>query len=444
MPLPAAEPAGTEAAHLPFDERPRHMQFAYGTIELFMRLVMHAATSLRGGSAVLEIFQGLVGLERTPSANAGQLWLLRIGLYEIKRPKEKADDWVWIVDHTVQIGQVKCLLVVGCRLRVWQADPRPLEHRDLQVLALEPVLESTGAIVDTQLEALVSVTGVPRQIVSDQGGDVKSGGTLFCQKHEETAQVGDIAHQTALFVKHELEADERWSSFVSAQGHAKAKLQQTALAHLTPPSLKSKARYMNLEELVAWGQNTRAYLDAPVKVESPAVAPEVFEEKLGWLRQYDAALAEWGGVMEVVSTTRSYVRKHGYHAQAERELAPLLPPATDTSMRGRIARESLAFVARESAKAKPGERLIGSSEILESLIGKGKRLEGQQSKGGFTKMVLAMAAVVVAPTKEYLASAFEQVKVKDVYAWCQTKLGQSLQALRRKALAPKTAGTNAG
>src|SRR5437867_2006491 len=95
-------------------------------------------------------------------------------------------------------------------------------------------------------------------------------------------------------------------------------------------------------------------------------------------------------------------------------------------------------------KAKPGERLIGSSEILESLIGKGKRLEGQQSKGGFTKMVLAMAAVVVKPTKEYLASAFEQVKVKDVYAWCHTKLGQSLQALRRKALAPTTAGTKTG
>jgi hypothetical protein len=37
---------------------------------------------------------------------------------------------------------------------------------------------------------------------------------------------------------------------------------------------------------------------------------------------------------------------------------------------------------------------------LESLIGKGKRLEGQQSRSGFTKMVLGMAAAVIKPTTE--------------------------------------------
>ena len=36
-------------------------------------------------------------------------WLLRLGYYKLTllcppKPKEKASDWVWIIDHTVQIG----------------------------------------------------------------------------------------------------------------------------------------------------------------------------------------------------------------------------------------------------------------------------------------------------------------------------------------------------
>jgi hypothetical protein len=430
---------------LPFDQRPFGLHFAFGVIALFWQSVLRAATSLRAASAVLQMFQGLIPhLEQRPSANTGQMWLLRIGLYEITRPKEQADDWVWIVDHTIQIGSLKCLLVMGCHLRVWQADRRPLEHQDLEVLALEPVAESNGEVVCKQLQQLVAVTGEPRQIVSDRGSDVKSGISQFCQQHEGTAQVQDIAHEAALVVKKELEADERWGRYETALGRSKAKLQQTALAHLIPPRAKAKARYMNLEELVAWGQKTLTYLDAPTKVETPAVPQEEFEERLGWLRPYREALAEWGGVMAVVSQTLVYVRKHGYHADAEQELAVQHPPATETSMPGRVATALRQVVATESAKARPGERLIGSSECLESLIGKGKRLEGQQSKGGFTKMVLGMAAAVVKPTQEYLTAALAKIKVKDVYQWCKSHLGESLQSLRRKAFASPKPGTKRG
>jgi hypothetical protein len=30
-----------------------------------------------------------------------------IGYYKLTKPKEKAADWVWIVDHTIQLGVEK-------------------------------------------------------------------------------------------------------------------------------------------------------------------------------------------------------------------------------------------------------------------------------------------------------------------------------------------------
>jgi len=77
----------------------------------------------------------------------------------------------------------------------------------------------------------------------------------------------------------------------------------------------------------------------------------------------------------------------------------------------------------------------GTSEVIESLIGKGKRLEGQQSKGGFTRMVLGLAAAVVNPTTEYLQRALETIHTKHVDRWAKAHLGPSFQGLRQKTLA---------
>ena len=43
----------------------------------------------------------------TPSYSAARLWTLRVGLYKLTRPKTQASDWMWIVDHSVQIGSTK-------------------------------------------------------------------------------------------------------------------------------------------------------------------------------------------------------------------------------------------------------------------------------------------------------------------------------------------------
>ena len=88
-----------------------------------------------------------------------------------------------------------------------------------------------------------------------------------------------------------------------------------------------------------------------------------------------------------------------------RELRPLVVIPAQTPMSRRVAAGLLRFVRAQSAATREGERLIGSSECIESLIGKGKRLEGQQSKSGFTKMVLAMAAAVARPTADYISQA---------------------------------------
>lgn len=419
-------------------------------MQLFLNLVLDAACSFRSASAVLELLTGwLPGLPRRPAANTGQSWLLRIGLYELTRAKTPADDWVWIMDHTVQIGTTKCLLIVGCRLSEWRDLKRPLEHRDLEVFALEPVERSDGPTVARQLSDLQQRTGItPRALLTDEGTDLLKGIELFCQEHPHTAATRDIAHQAAKHLKRELGRDPRWPAFAGDAGRAKQRLAQTPLAYLLPPTLRHKARFMNVAPLVGWGQNTLRYLDDPRPVTDAPVDVDVLRDKLGWLTAYREALADWQPALEIIDVTLTAVRKDGYHAQAADHLRTLLTPLTatndaaqPTTIGGRMATSLIDFVAAQSAAAKLGERLPGSSECLESLIGTGKRLERQQSQSGFTKLILGLAAAVVEPTQDYLRRALDQIQTCNVQAWCRNHLGTSVQSQRRTAF---TSGTKPG
>ena len=96
----------------------------------------------------------------------GRLWLLRIGLAALLRPKVIAEDWVWMIDHSVQIGQCKCLVILGVRLSEFPAG-RPLCHQDMELIAWVPMTSSTRQTVAACLETVVARTSVPRAILND-------------------------------------------------------------------------------------------------------------------------------------------------------------------------------------------------------------------------------------------------------------------------------------
>ncbi len=97
-------------------------------------------------------------------------------------------------------------------------------------------------------------------------------------------------------------------------------------------------------------------------------------------------------------------------------------------------REQLVkFVAGKALKARAGERLLGSSEVIESIFGKLKRIERDQARSGFTALVLSIPAVVSTTTHEVIHKALQTVSTKTVAEWSKRFLGKSIQAQRKEA-----------
>jgi len=356
--------------------------------------------------------------------------LLRIGYYKLTRSKEIADDWIWIVDHSVQWGKEKCLAILGIRQSQLPAAETILCHEDVEPLALFPVTKSNGDVVFEQLQDTISKTGVPRQILSDHGPDVKSGIEQFCQKFTDTVFVYDITHKSATVLKRELNTNDRWNEFIRLAASTRKKVQQTQLAAIAPPNQRSKARYMNVAPLVKWGLDKLCLLDSPDDFSCLECTKDYIHQKLGWLTNFRRDLKEWKELIHIVKEAESFIKFQGIYRNCHIDLM-MLPTFKGKTLKAMQMRtELLDFVEQESRKAGENDRLLGTSEIIESVFGKMKRLEHDQAKSGFTVFILSLAAIVSKTTTDVVHNALETVPTKKVHEWVKENIGKSVQAKR--------------
>ena len=87
----------------------RH-HYTVQTIQVSIQQIIEAGNSYRGVAKTLKIFSQSFKIE-SPHYSTIRQWLGRIGLYELNRKKEKLQDWIYIVDSTLELGREKALVV---------------------------------------------------------------------------------------------------------------------------------------------------------------------------------------------------------------------------------------------------------------------------------------------------------------------------------------------
>jgi hypothetical protein len=196
---------------------------------------------------------------------------------------------------------------------------------------------------------------------------------------------------------------------------------------------------MNLEVLVKWAQEALLALDHRKAMRKAGLDVRHLEEKLGWLRKFTPAVRRWREMLAVIGMAEHHVRHEGIHAKAAEELATLLPKSTIPAVQ-RLRKQLLEFIQAQGRQAKEGERLLGSSEVLESIIGKFKDVAGEDGRHGLTGMVLSIGALVGHLAVETVQAALSEVTTNEVWDWCRSHLGATVQSLRqriRNALHPE-------
>jgi hypothetical protein len=414
-------------------------QYDVATVTTATRGVLECCTSLRGACGWLAMTMQIVLCPETI-----RHWLHRLGCYLLQRPVQRRDDWVVFIDHTMELGAARCLLVLGMPLEQWQRRGGALIHSDVQVLMVEVVEHSTGAVVHAQLQRLVARIGVPAQIVSDHGGDLAKGIELLRQTHAGVVDTYDVSHKLAWLLKAELEPDPRWQEFLRQAGRTRASLQQAQGGVPRPPALRTKARYQNLEGLVAWGESILK-LEHPGLAErlgaqrgsSPAEAQQWFDHTVGWVRGFAAELASWRGLLTIIATTRQQISAEGLHLASGQALEPLLAAGDD---RGRgFAARVCEFVKAQGARVPSGRRYVGCSDVIESIFGKYKSYLERSPTPRLGANVVLFPLFVTRITAEWVAEALKGVKHRTAQKLVPMLGGRSETQQRQELRPPKWA-----
>ncbi|MCP4400463.1 MAG: hypothetical protein GY801_24560 [bacterium] len=360
---------------------------------------------------------------QTAAPNTILLWIQKLGYYLLTRPKERADDWMIFLDHSIQLGPEKLFVVLGIRESQFDVQ-RPLCLQDLTPLCEVVKGHWTGESVGQILRDLTQELGAIRYAVGDYGSDIKKGLRLADIPH-----VHDVTHHIALILKALYASDAEYLDITQRLARVRKQFGQTGAAHLIPPKQRKKSRYHNLKPLAEYGRHVQRYLSR-----APAVneAEQRVCHVLTWVPSYRAFFDELLEISTLVGTIEWHLKHHGLSPTSIAACCQALDAAT-TAKGGQLKTRMLQYFQLTGTLLEGTECLLCTSDILESAFGKYKNYVSENSLAGITGLALCIAAFTSSLAAQELKDALEHTTTRDVHTWITDHVGPTLFKKRHEA-----------
>lgn len=353
-------------------------------------------------------------------------------MHNLEKPIEKSDDMIAIGDITISLGKLKCLAILGARIgKLKQREDYTLNHQDVEILGLHITEKATGDFVQQSFEETRKRTGFDFVgIVIDQGAEMKKGCRQYQKDHANTLVIHDIKHKMSLVMEHALKKNFVWIEFNKKMLETRRLIQQTEFAAMVPPRQRNKARYMDIGYILNWRKRV---LEVKQNGRLDCIPQKRYEEYFGWLEEYKKASEDWDFMEGAVDMINSVCREHGLSHETYEYLKINIEEAfsVDDEYLIKFLKEALESVEEESCKLKPGQVMLCSTEVLESIFGKFKELNiGGQ---GIGSNILGLATFVGSKlTEASIKEAMEGCSTKKGLQWIKQKVGDTLGSIRRR------------
>lgn len=386
----------------------------------------------------LELVLESLGIKtQIPDRETITRWLKCIGLDQVEQNqqcspevKKKSPSMIWIVDHSNQLGTKKILVILGLSTDSLPEPGKTLSLNKLEVLLVKPGESWKRENVRTEYEKLAKLIGKPGYLLCDGAVELHESADVLCDDEHVCEVLRDFKHFAANRFEATIGKSAEFVEFQAQMGKARCKLQQSSLAHLTPPALRTKSRFMNISSTVKWALTMLSVLDDP----AGSLVPdrEKLESCLGWVRGYRETIAYWQRCCELIGTSLKFINTNPLQNDSGERLDKLL---RQTVIEGcersdRMFEQLMGFVQEAAKRIKPGEKAWLSSESLESLFGKFKWREGQQSRRDFTGLVATLPTLMRDWTAVEVRQALQRTGLIKVVKWVKENIGETMHTKR--------------
>jgi hypothetical protein len=412
----------------------------YGLSMIVLSVNLARALGLRPAVRALEILFSWLGIDRDiPTPSTIRIWMQRVGVDRMAHVPV-ASDAIWMVDQTNQVGQERVLTVLSINQSQLPEKGTPLRHEDLNVLAVLPKKKWDRESVAKVYRRLAKQFGQPLSILSDGAVELREPVKALQNEGISPLSIRDFKHFAANRLESQLLKDERYLAFAERVAPLRSTLSQTELAHLVPPPVRRKARFMNLQAMLNWASMLLWQADHPDSDGRKGIAPPRFHEKFGWIKQFAPDIARWQACQKIISTGLTLINQQGLCHAITAEFQRQVRGYANEPTTKQLVQQLTDFIQSQEDQLKPGQRFPMSTEILESSFSLYKQLEQQHAKEGFSKLLPSFATLMKPVTPDEILTAFPRTQVKTVNEWLERYLPVTLN--ERKLNAYKESNTD--
>jgi hypothetical protein len=304
------------------------------------------------------------------------------------------------------------------------------------------ILESTSYVYTlSELEQILEKCGAPLFIVSDEGSDLSKGIRMFIEKHPSIEHINDISHKISNILKAKLENDLKWKKFCQIVTEIKQKIKLSVIAHMCPPQFRKKVRFLNVRDPIKW-----AFQMLNIKVASiPKAEREHFVTYIQKpLLAFKNKIIQWQEIANFITEVESQIKHYGLTCGNGSQIQSTSQILTALYPKKRISKYVLGvmnpifeFIKRQEAKLTPGQIVISSSDIIESMFGKWKSMAPENSMVGITDNIFIFPLLTVNLTTELIKKALEEVHTQQIDEWRNKVLGKTTYTKRRAVFKKK-------
>ena len=430
------------------NEKSMHFSYNIPLILFCIQLFIITSVSYRACSKICAVLSSFIKIP-VPHYTTIRQWVLRFGYYQLQRPKSFRDDWVYILDYTIASSKNKCLAILGVSLDYLRKTNFSPKMSDVELLHLSVTPKATWDITYNALIETSKETGLPAEIISDHGADVKKGSEEFCKKNKEVNYIYDITHLIACILKSTLSNQPKWNSFIKHLNCCKQRTKQSVLSFLSPPSQRAKARYLNIGHIVNWGEKLLRYKErGNFSAISKAIAEKeknthnvcltdncipqtsesikLFNDKFKWINNFQNSINEYKQYIDIIKKVKKEVAVSGVNSETinniENATKYLNLSKSAIEFKNRIIAGIESNCTKQLTK---GEAYLGCSDIIESLFGKYKNCGSENSMFGITKSILIIAAATSKLNSNTVKEAMEFSVYNDIQNWSKSVVGES-------------------
>ena len=419
--------------------KPKNHSFSTVIIQMLLTITINGSVKFRTLEKDNKIREEINGtFNQSPSHITIRNWTLKLGYYELTHQKEKADDWIILLDHSIQFGREKIFVVLGIREMEFLKLNRPLQFTDLNTLLIKTKSSWNGVLVSKEIKKLEATIGKIKYAVGDYGSDLRKGLALSGIDH-----IHDLSHLIALTIEKLYKNDDRFIEFKSKMSYVRSKFAQTDIAAVVPPKGRKKSEYQSFDKIIKWANAALNLIDN--KLSDPEQVNYLqgyfktetldrIKKELSWISDYSELVTELSEINRSIKEVEKEMKHNGLSkssfGKCVKELKKL------KSDNGKKLNEELSTKIRWQIKLLPNtDTVLFSSDILESIFGKYKNRVSENPMASITNLMLIIAAFTSDLTKERVKQSIEAVKMVEIKSWSKQNVGISLFEKRKALLA---------